>query len=133
MNPTLRRLLVAGLGTLALTEKAARRLIDDLVAKGDITRHEGERVLTLLERRWEEESGRLAQEGERARKGLEQVLARALSTALDRAGLARKAEGDELRRKLEGRGARKGRAAGAPGRRPPRAGKTPRSRKAGPA
>jgi polyhydroxyalkanoate synthesis regulator phasin len=111
MNPTLRRLLVAGLATLALTEKAARRLIDDLVVKGDITRHEGER----------------------ARKGLEQVLARALSTALDRAGLARKSEVDELRRKLEGRGARKGRAAGAPGRRPPRAGKTPRSRKPGPA
>jgi polyhydroxyalkanoate synthesis regulator phasin len=131
MNPTLRRLLVAGLGTLALTEKAARRLIDDLVAKGDITRQEGERVLTVLERRWEEESGRLAHEGERARKGLEQVVARALSTALDRAGLARKSELDALRRKLEGRG-KKGRAAGATKRRPRRARRTP-PREGGPA
>lgn len=133
MNPTLRRLLVAGLGTLALTEKAARRLIDDLVAKGDITRHEGERVLILLERRWEEESGRLAQEGNRARKGLEQMLTRALSTALDRAGLARKSEVDALRRKLEGRGAGKGRSGGGTKRRPRRAGKTPPSRKPAPA
>jgi polyhydroxyalkanoate synthesis regulator phasin len=133
MNPTLRRLLVAGLGTLALTEKAARRLIDDLVAKGDITGQEGERVLTLLERRWDEESGRLAHEGEKARQELEKLFTRALKTALDRAGLARKSEVEELRRKLEGRGATRGRAAGAPGRRPRRAGKTPGSRKPGPA
>lgn len=132
MNPTLRRLLVAGLGALAVTEKAARRLIDDLVEKGDITRQEGERVLTVVERRWEEESGRLAHEGERARKGLEQVVARALSTALDRAGLARKSEVDALKRKLEGRGAKKGRAAGAARPRPRRARKTP-PREGGPA
>ena len=132
MNPTLRRLLVAGLGALAVTEKAARRLIDDRVEKGDITRQEGERVLTVVERRWEEESGRLAHEGERARKGLEQVVARALSTALDRAGLARKSEVDALKRKLEGRGAKKGRAAGAARPRPRRARKTP-PREGGPA
>jgi polyhydroxyalkanoate synthesis regulator phasin len=131
MNPTLRRLLVAGLGTLALTEKTARRLIDDLVAKGDITRQEGERVLTVLERRWDEESGRLAHESERARKGLEQMVARALSTALDRAGLARKSELDALRRKLEGPGAKRGRAAGATKRRPRRARKSPPSREGG--
>jgi len=34
MNPMLRRVLAAGLGTLSLTEKAVRNLIDDLVKKG---------------------------------------------------------------------------------------------------
>jgi polyhydroxyalkanoate synthesis regulator phasin len=132
MNPTLRRLLVAGLGTLALTEKAARRLIDDLVAKGDITGQEGERVLTLLERRWEEESGRLAHEGEKARQEMERLFTRALSTALDRAGLARKSEVDALKRKLEGREPGKGRSGGGTKRRPRRARRTP-SREGGPA
>jgi poly(hydroxyalkanoate) granule-associated protein len=135
MNPTLRRILVAGLGALAVTEKAARRLIDDLVAKGDITRKEGERMLTHLERKWKEESGRLAHTGGKARKGLEQLIDGALAKALDRTGLARRSEVDELRRKVEKLEGKKVRAAGASrsGTAGARTRKTPRSGKTGPA
>ena len=103
MNPTLRRILVAGLGALAVTEKAARRLIDDLVAKGDITRDEGERVLGDLQRKWNTESGRLVEKTKAASQGLEQMITNALSKALDRAGIARKSELEELRKKVDGR------------------------------
>ena len=103
MNPTLRRTLVAGLGALAMTEKAARRLIDDLVAKGDITRDEGERVLGDLQRKWSTESGRLVEKTKAASQGLEQMITNALSKALDRAGIARKSELEELRKKVDGR------------------------------
>lgn len=135
MNPTLRRLLVAGLGALAVTEKAARRLIDDLVAQGDITRKEGERMLTHLERKWKEESGRLAHTGAKARKGLEQLIDGAMAKALDRTGLARKSEVDDLRRKVEKLEGKKSRATGTSrrGTTTSRARKTPRTNKTGPA
>jgi poly(hydroxyalkanoate) granule-associated protein len=114
VNRTLRHTIVAGLGALALTEKAARRRVDDLVARGDISRKEGERILVQLERRWKEESHRLVEQGDKTVAKLEKVLTTALSTALDRAGLARKAEVDELRRQVE-------RLAARPRRRAPRA------------
>jgi polyhydroxyalkanoate synthesis regulator phasin len=114
-----------------MTEKAARGLIDDLVAKGDITRKEGERMFTHLEREWGEESGRFARAGSMGPKGLEQVILGALSTALDRAGLARKSEVDALRREVEGRAAKKGRAAGA-SKRGARSGRARKTRSGGP-
>ena len=113
MNPTLRRVITAGLGSLAMTEKAVRQLIDDLVSKGDITRSEGERMLVDLERKWQQESGRLGVKWEQGRQNLERMIASAVSTALDRVGLARKAEVEALKRKGEGRAAGKSRSAAA--------------------
>jgi polyhydroxyalkanoate synthesis regulator phasin len=107
MNSTLRRVITAGLGSLAMTEKAVRRLIDDLVSKGDITRGEGERLLVDLERRWAQESVHFGEQWEKGRQGIERVIASAVSVALDRLGLERKSEGGAPKRKAEGR-ARKG-------------------------
>jgi polyhydroxyalkanoate synthesis regulator phasin len=107
MNPTLRRVITAGLGSLAMTEKAVRRLIDDLVSKGDITRSEGERLLVDLEQRWAQESVHFGEQWEKGRQGLERVIASAVSVALDRLGLERKSEAGAPKRKTEG-GARKG-------------------------
>jgi polyhydroxyalkanoate synthesis regulator phasin len=126
MNPTLRRVLTAGLGSLAMTEEAVRRLVEDLVSKGDITRSEGERLLVDLERKWEVESGRIGKELGKTRDKLARMIAGAVSDAMDRAGLARKTEVDALRRKLNERGAKKGRSAPAAR----RAGGRSRTRKA---
>jgi polyhydroxyalkanoate synthesis regulator phasin len=111
MNPTLRHVLAAGLGSLAMTEKAVRRLVNDLVSKGDITRSEGERLLGDLERKWEVESGRVGKELGKTRAKLERLIAGVVSDAIDRAGLARKAEVDALRGQLNEREAKKGRTA----------------------
>jgi polyhydroxyalkanoate synthesis regulator phasin len=81
MNPTFRRVLAAGLGSLAMTEKAVRQLVDDLVKKGDISRAEGEKLLGEAEKKWNERKG-----------GLEKAVDSALEKALDRFGLARKTE-----------------------------------------
>jgi polyhydroxyalkanoate synthesis regulator phasin len=113
MNPTLRRVLAAGLGSLAMTEKAVRKLVDDLVSKGDITRSEGERLLGDLERKWGVESARLGERWGETRAKLERLAAGVVSDAIDRAGLARKSEVEALRRKLEKREARKGSPAAA--------------------
>jgi polyhydroxyalkanoate synthesis regulator phasin len=113
MNPTLRRVITAGLGSLAMTEKAVRQLVDDLVSKGDITRSEGERLLVDLERKWQQESGRFGEKWEKGRQNLERMIASAVSTALDRVGLARKSEVEALKRKGEGRAAKKSRSAAA--------------------
>lgn len=123
MNPTLRRVLTAGLGSLAMTEKAVRRLVNDLVSKGDITRSEGERLLGDLERKWKVESGRVGKELGKTRAKLERLIAGVMSDAIDRAGLARKAEVDALRRKLDERETKKGRSAPA-ARRASRRGRT---------
>jgi polyhydroxyalkanoate synthesis regulator phasin len=116
MNPTLRRVLTAGLGSLAMTDKAVRRLVDDLVSKGDITRSEGERLLCDLERKWEVESGRFGKQLVKTREKFGRLIAGVVSDAINRAGLARKSEFDALRRKLNERQARKGRSAPAAGR-----------------
>lgn len=118
MNPTLRRVLAAGLGTLAVTERALRELVDDLVKKGDITRSEGEKLL-------DEAAGRWA----KRRAGLEKNLDSAVEKALDRFGLARKADVAALEHRLarvEGNRSRsRGTAARTPAR-PPRRPRTPK-------
>lgn len=81
MNPTLRRVLTAGLGSLAVTEKALARLVDDLVKKGDITRAEGEKLLGEAEKKFAE-----------GKSTVEKTLDSGLSKALDRMGLVRKSE-----------------------------------------
>jgi poly(hydroxyalkanoate) granule-associated protein len=111
MNPTLRRVLTAGLGALAMTDKAVRRLVNELVSNGDITRSEGERLLDGLERKWKAESGRLGKSWGTTREKLDRLAAGVVTEAIDRVGLARKSEVETLRRKLEARKASKGRSA----------------------
>lgn len=106
MNPTLRRVITAGLGSLAMTDKAMRRLVDDLISKGDITRGEGERILVDLQRNWGHGSARLGEKVGRARRELERMVTSAVSEALDRVGLARKSEIKAPKRRMDTRDAK---------------------------
>lgn len=114
MNPTLRRVITAGLGSLALTDKAVSRLIDDLVSKGDLTRSEGERMLVDLERSWGEESRRLGEKMQKVGQSLERAVTNALSKGIDRVGLARRTEIEELKQRIDAQDRKTGPAKSAP-------------------
>ena len=112
MNPTFRRVLAAGLGTLSMTEKAVRKLVDDLVQKGDLTRAEGEKILTEAGKRWEEGRGEV-----------EKKVDSAVVKALDRLGLAKRSDVQALEhriQRLEGGRSRARAASTRPGRTPRR-------------
>jgi polyhydroxyalkanoate synthesis regulator phasin len=81
MNPLLRRVLAAGIGTIATTEKALTQLVDDLVKKGDVSRAEGEKILAEAERRFTT-----------GKNEIERKVETAMSRALDKVGLVRKSE-----------------------------------------
>jgi len=81
----LRKLLLAGLGTLDLTEEKARAIFNDLVARGELSEKDARELITTWTKRAGEQQAKLQ---ERIEQGVR--------TALDAAGLARRAELDAL-------------------------------------
>ena len=81
----LRKLLLAGLGTLDLTEEKARAIFNDLVARGELSEKDARELITTWTKRAGEQQAKLQ---ERIEQGVR--------TALDTAGLARRAELDAL-------------------------------------
>lgn len=103
MVDTLRKLLLAGLGALDLTEERAKTVFSDLAARGEISEKEAKELVSS----W---SKRAAEQREHLQKDIEQSVHRALSAI----GIARQAEVDtlkarivELEAKLAGRDAGK--------------------------
>ncbi len=62
MIETIRRLILAGLGTLDLTEEKLRAVFDDLVRRGEITEKEARETVTDWMRRANEQRARLQQQ-----------------------------------------------------------------------
>lgn len=85
MVDALRKLLLAGLGTLDLTEEKARSVFNDLVARGEMSEKEARDLFAGWSKRATEERGRLQQE-------IESTVARAMSAM----GLAYRSEVDSL-------------------------------------
>jgi len=90
LNSTFRRVLAAGLGSLAVTEKAVRQLVDDLIKKGDLSRSQGEKLLDEARKKFKDGRGT-------AEKSLEETITR----TLDRIGLARKSDLLALEHRLQ--------------------------------
>ncbi len=85
MIDTLRKLLLAGLGTLDVTEEKLRAIFDDLVSRGEVTEKEARDLLAG----WRQKAG------EQKSKIQEQV-DEAVRRTLDRMGVARKSDIDAL-------------------------------------
>jgi polyhydroxyalkanoate synthesis regulator phasin len=81
--------MLAGLGALDLTEEKARAVFDDLVARGEMSDKEARETLSDWTRRAGEQ-----------RQKLQQQIEDAVHRALDRMGLARRAEMDALQARL---------------------------------
>ena len=107
MVDVLRKLLLAGLGTLDLTEEKAKAIFNDLVARGEMNETDAKELISSWTKRAAEHRGRLLAD-------VEQTVQRSLSAL----GIARKAEVDALNAKIAGLEARLA-GSGAPPAEPP--------------
>ena len=89
MVDALRKLLLAGLGTIDLTEEKAKAVFNDLVARGELSEKDAKELISSWTKRAAEQRGRLQQD-------IEQGVQRALSAM----GIARRADVDALKAKI---------------------------------
>jgi poly(hydroxyalkanoate) granule-associated protein len=89
MVDALRKLLLAGLGTLDLTEEKAKAVFNDLVARGEMSEKDARDLVQGWTRRAAEQRTRLQQD-------IEQGVAKAMSAM----GLARKSDVDALHARI---------------------------------
>lgn len=86
MVDALRKLMLAGLGTLDLTEEKARAVFNDLVARGEMSEKDAREVFASWSKRATEQRGRMQQDVDAAvRRGLSAM------------GLSRRGDLDALR------------------------------------
>jgi polyhydroxyalkanoate synthesis regulator phasin len=90
MVDALRKLLLAGLGTIDLTEEKAKAIFNDLVARGEMSEKEAKELISSWTKRAAEHRGRLQED-------IDQAVQRALSAM----GIARKAEVEALKAKID--------------------------------
>jgi len=100
MVEALRKLLLAGLGTLDLTEEKLKAVFSDLVARGEMSEKEARELITNWTKRATEQRGRMKED-------LEQAVNRTLQAM----GLAKRSDVDalsarlaELERRMSGAG-----------------------------
>ncbi len=89
MVDTLRKLLLAGLGALDITEEKAKAVFADLVARGEMSERDAKDLIASWSKRAAERRDRLQQD-------VDQAVQRAFSTI----GVARQAELDALKAKI---------------------------------
>ncbi len=79
-----------GLGALSLSKENIKKITDDLVEIGKVSREEGDRLLKEIQTSSDE-----------YRKNLQETIEESVKKAVDRAGFATKSEVLELRKKIE--------------------------------
>jgi len=79
-----------GLGALSLSKENIKKITDDLVEIGKVSREEGDRLLKEIQTSSDE-----------YRKNLQETIEESVKKAVDRAGFATKSEVLELRKKVE--------------------------------
>lgn len=89
MVDALRKLLLAGLGTLELTEEKARGVFNDLVARGEMSEKDAREVISSWSKRATEQRGRMQQD-----------IDSAVTKTLSAMGLARRGEIEGLRTRI---------------------------------
>lgn len=89
MVDALRKLLLAGLGTLDLTEEKARAIFNDLVARGEMSEKDARELLSGWAKRASEGRGRLQQDVEDA-----------VNRAMNAMGLAKRTEIETLNARI---------------------------------
>ena len=89
MVEALRKLLLAGLGTLDLTEEKVRAVFNDLVARGEMSEKDARELIANWTKRATEQRGRLKDDVEQA-----------VNKTLEAMGLARRSDLDALASRL---------------------------------
>jgi poly(hydroxyalkanoate) granule-associated protein len=89
MVDALRKLLLAGLGTIDLTEEKVKAVFNDLVARGEMSEKDAKELISSWSKRAAEQRGRLQEDVEKAVHG-----------AISAIGIARRAEVEALKAKI---------------------------------
>ena len=89
MADALRKLLLAGLGALDLTEETAKTVFNDLVARGEISEKDAREVVSSWSKRTAEQRARLQDD-------IEKTVHRAMNAV----GIARHAELEALKARI---------------------------------
>jgi polyhydroxyalkanoate synthesis regulator phasin len=79
-----------GLGAVWLSKDNLKKLTDALIEVGKVSKEEGDRLFKEL-----------ADTGEEQRKKIKEIVESSVKKAMEQAGLATKAEVDELKKKVE--------------------------------
>jgi len=90
MREKIERMLLMGLGVLALTREKAQALVDDLVKRGEVRKEEVQRLVD-----------RLAAYGEEERKALRNLIREEIKKVLDEADLPSKQDIAALGKKID--------------------------------
>lgn len=89
MVDALRKLMLAGLGALDLTEEKAKAVFADLVSRGEMSEQDAKELFASWTKRATEQRGRLQQEVEQS-----------VQKAMNAMGIARRTELDALQAKI---------------------------------
>ncbi|RPJ82596.1 MAG: hypothetical protein EHM13_08695 [Acidobacteria bacterium] len=89
MVDALRKLLLAGLGTLDVTEEKARAVFNDLVARGELSEKDARELISNWSKRASEQRGRFQEDVEAA-----------VNKTLSAMGLSRRSELESLRARI---------------------------------
>lgn len=89
MVDALRKLLLAGLGTLDITEEKARAVFNDLVARGEMSEKDAREVFATWSKRASEGRGRMQQD-----------IDAGVTKALSAMGLVRRSEIESMRTRI---------------------------------
>ena len=89
MVEALRKLLLAGLGTLDLTEEKVKAVFNDLVARGEMSEKDARELISNWTKRATEQRGRLKDDVEQA-----------VNKTLEAMGLAKRSDLDALNARL---------------------------------
>jgi polyhydroxyalkanoate synthesis regulator phasin len=89
MLEALRKLLLAGLGTVDLTEEKLKAVFDDLVARGEVSEKEARELISS----WKDRAGE-------QRTKVQQQVDQAVVRALERLGVSRRADIEKLESRI---------------------------------
>ncbi len=89
MKELLRKIGLLGVGVISLTQEKIEAFVDELVKRGELNKEEGRK---LVQEMLEEKNKQLQQ--------LEEKITSKVQEAIDKAGLARKTEIEELKKRI---------------------------------
>ncbi|MCB0115928.1 MAG: phasin family protein [Caldilineaceae bacterium] len=96
-----RRVLLAGLGAVALTAEEAQAFVDKLVERGEIAEADAQKLIEDFRERMKKSESQVQQAGGEGAKQIENILEDQIGAVLNRMNVPSKREIDQLSKQIE--------------------------------
>lgn len=96
-----RRVLLAGLGAVALSAEEAQAFVDKLVERGEIAEADAQRLIQDFRERAKKQGAQISNAGEEGAKQAENVVETQITAILNRMNVPTKRDIDQLSRQIE--------------------------------